>query len=149
MARKLLFLILLLFLMQGCNTKNQNEQINQIQIGDPYSWDFGRVEAGKILKHDFILKNESRQTLNIKDINTSCGCTVSKVKKKILSPGESTLIEVQFNTKDYAGTTQQFIYVHTDSLDASTALDINGKSNRTIDNPIVRYIIKADIVNSK
>lgn len=73
------------------------------QLEDPYTWDFGRVREGEILKHDFVLKNESKDTLNIKDINTSCGCTVSEVKQKVLLPGESTLIEVKFNSKGYSG----------------------------------------------
>lgn len=111
---------LLVMGLVGCAMQRQN----------PYSWDFGRVEEGAVLKHNFVLKNESANTLNIKDVNTSCGCTVSKVEKKALMPGESTLIKVQFDTKGYAGKTQQYTYVNTDSLD----------------NPIVRFIIKADVV---
>lgn len=133
MARKIFFLIFLLFLIQGCDARNQDGQTAQSEITDPYSWDFGQVEAGKVLKHNFVFKNESKKTLSIKELNSSCGCTVSKVKKKILLSGESTLIEAKFNTKGYLGQTQQFIYVHTDSLD----------------NPIVRFIIKATVVNNK
>jgi len=97
---------------------------------DSYAWDFGRVKQGELLKHNFVLKNELKTVLNIKDVNTSCGCTVSKVKKKTLLPGEDTLIEVRFNTKGYSGRVTQYIYVHTDNLD----------------NPVIRYIIKADVV---
>lgn len=100
------------------------------KAGDSYAWDFGRVKEGQVLKHNFILKNEFKTALNIKDVNTSCGCMVSKVKKKTLLPGEDTLIEVRFNTKGYSGAVKQYIYVHTDNLD----------------NPVIRYIIKADIL---
>lgn len=129
---KLLLLISLFYLLSGCNLVNQRVTTSQIEVLDPYVWDFGRVKEGAVLKHNFILKNESKDTLNIKDINTSCGCAVSSVKKKTVSPGESTLIEVQFDTKGYSGPTQQYIYVHTDSPD----------------NPIVRFVIKADIVTT-
>lgn len=125
-----LFLGLGIFLLCGCYSHNQKNLIEKPKIEDPFSWDFGRVEEGEILKHDFILKNESKNTLNIKNINTSCGCTVSSVKKKTLLPQESTLIEVTFNTKGYSGPTQQYIYVNTDNLD----------------NPILRFIIKANVV---
>ncbi len=127
---KFILLISIFYLLLGCNSLNQPVITPQGEITNPYAWDFGRVKEGMILKHDFILKNESKNVLNIKDVNTSCGCTVSSIDKKILLPGESTFIEVKFNTKGYSGPTQQFIYVNTDSLD----------------NPILRFIIKAEVL---
>lgn len=99
------------------------------QKSDPYTWDFGRAKEGEVLKHGFTFRNEGKSVLTIKEINTSCGCTLSEVKKKTLQPGEATTIEVQFKSKGYSGPSQQFVYVHTDALD----------------NPILRYIIKADL----
>jgi hypothetical protein len=129
----LFFWILFLSILPlGCFGQNQPSKIDKIEDSkatDHFSWDFGQVEQGKILQHTFILKNESDKTLNIKDINTSCGCTVSKVEKKTLSPGESTSIDVRFNSKGYSGPLQQFIYVNTDSLD----------------NPILKYTIKTNV----
>jgi len=110
------------FFNLGCFGQNQPGK-------DVFSWDFGQVEQGEVLQHTFILKNESGKVLNIKGANTSCGCTVSKVEKNTLSPGESTAIEVQFNSKGYSGPVQQFIYVNTDSLD----------------NPVIKYTIKAEV----
>lgn len=115
--------ILLSFIVMGCTGSQQGK------AEDANTWNFGQVKKGRVLKHNFVLKNESQTTLTIKDINTSCGCTVSRVKKKIILPQDSALIEVRFNSKDYSGRTQQYIYVHTDSLD----------------NSVVRYIIKADV----
>ena len=121
------------FFLSGCPARHyvqkQNPAAKQ-QIPAQYLWDFGKAEAGEILKHEFIFKNESSETLNIREVSTSCGCTVSQVKKKTLLPGESTAIEVSFNTKGYSGPTQQFVYVNTDNLD----------------NPIIKFIIKADVV---
>lgn len=101
----------------------------EVMVEDPNVWDFGKVNPGEVLKHDFILSNHSQKTLNVKEVNTSCGCTVPDLKKKSLMPGESTPLEVKFNSKGYSGPITQYIYVHTDSLD----------------NPVIRFIIKADI----
>ncbi len=100
------------------------------QQPDPNAWDFGKVKQGEIAAHNFTLKNDSDKTLNIKSVNTSCGCTVSEVKKKVLLPGESTTLEVKFNSKGYSGNVQQFAYVNTD---------------RTVD-PIIRFTVKANVV---
>lgn len=131
MIKILLFLVLLFFPLQGCYSQNQDSE-EEAEMADPYTWDFGRVKEGEVFTHVFILKNESEKTLTIKEVNTSCGCTASKVKKYILSPGESTQIEVKFNSKGYSSPVQQFIYVHTDSLEE----------------PIIRFIIKADVIKN-
>ncbi len=137
--RLILLLLFLSFPLQGCYAQNQGEiggrveTASQAEMADPYAWDFGQAKEGEVLKHEFILKNGSRETLTIKDVNTSCGCTASKVGKKILLPGQSTAIEVQFNSKGYSGPVQQYIYVHTNSLDR----------------PILKFIIKAEVIKDR
>jgi hypothetical protein len=132
--RKRGFFLFLLFLIAGCAVRQQSVAQEllpaQKQNPDVLVWDFGRVKAGEILKHDFVFKNDTAKPLNIKEVTTSCGCTVSEVKKKALRPGESTAIEIKFNTKGYSGPVTQYVYVHTDNLD----------------NSIVKYTIKSDIV---
>lgn len=96
---------------------------------DQLTWDFGRVRAGDVVKHEFVLINNSSKPLKIVSVTTSCGCTVSKARKDLLAPGESTFLSVAFNSKGYAQEVQQSIYVVTDALD----------------NSVIRYIIKANV----
>lgn len=128
---KVIFIVLLftVFLAGGCCAQGNIGSAQNPGEKSQYAWDFGSVKEGQILKHEFALKNESSKILNIKDVNSSCGCMVSQVKKKALLPGESTLVEVKFNTKGYSGPTEQFVYVHTDSLNQ----------------PILRFTVKANV----
>jgi hypothetical protein len=130
MVRIFLYLLalILLFPSAGCYS-NENPSVKQGQEEPSNTWDFGVAKQGEILKHSFFLKNESPKPLNIKEVHTSCGCTVSAVKKMKLLPGEETEIEVKFNTMKYVGEVRQFVYLNTDSLDK----------------PVIRYIIKADV----
>ena len=98
-------------------------------VKDPYVWDFGSARAGDILEHEFILSNDSAKDLAVKDVTTSCGCTVSEIKNKLLKPGESTTVSVKFDTKGYSGAATQFIYVSTDN-----AVD-----------PVIRFTVKANV----
>lgn len=116
--RRLVFLVLLLLFPLECLAQEQ---------ADSFTWDFGKIKEGAVVKHVFTIKNETAKPIKIKDINTSCGCTVSQVKKRDLLPGESAEVEVRFDSKGYYGQVQQYVYVHTDNLD----------------NPIIRFIIKA------
>jgi len=97
---------------------------------DMETWDFGKIKQGKVVKHAFILKNETGKIMNIKDVTTSCGCTASKIKEKTLLPGEATTIDVQFNSEGYSGQVQQYVYVNTDNFDKA----------------ILRFSIKAEVV---
>ena len=99
-------------------------------LPDNYEWDFGRVKEGVVLGHNFVFKNQTQKTIAIKQTSTSCGCTLSKVDKKVLPPGDSLVIGVQFNSKGYSGEVKQYVYVETDNLD----------------NPIIKFIIKASVV---
>ena len=97
---------------------------------DPNEWDFGQVKQGVILKHDFVLKNQTNDILEIDSIHTSCGCTVSQSEKKSLLPQASTNIKVTFNSHGYSGPVKQFVYVNTNNADVG----------------IIRFIIKAEVV---
>jgi hypothetical protein len=99
---------------------------------DPNQWDFGIVKPGVVLKHDFLLKNETSDILEINNIHTSCGCTASEAKKKSLLPQESTLISVSFNSHGYLGPVEQFVYVNTDNADLA----------------IIKFTIKANVVKN-
>ena len=131
---KFFWVIVFMFVpVLGCHAQNSLAPLaplateKKAEVDDNFSWDFGKVKEGEVLKHDFVLKNESPKTLQINEVTTSCGCTVSEVKKKTLLPGESTAVEVSFKSKGYSGPVQQYVYVNTDSLD----------------NPVIKYIIKA------
>lgn len=129
MKRLGLFFLFIFFILSSGFPQEQ-DKINKQKISDPYVWDFGKVKLGEVLQHNFTFKNETKSVLTIKALNSSCGCAVPQVKDKVLKSGQSTLIEVKFNTKGYAGPVQQYVYVNTDDLN----------------NPIFRLIIKAEVV---
>lgn len=128
--RIFLFLILLLSVFPLFNVIAQTPEKNdEAGIDSSRVWDFADVKEGVILEHVFKLRNDSTQVLNITNVSTSCGCTVSEIAKKTLAPDEETEIKVKFNTKGYKGKAKQFVFVMTESLD----------------NPIIQFMIKANV----
>ncbi len=106
--KALIIIALVFFPLTGCFSQEQNKALA------PNAWDFGSIKRNQIVKHDFEIKNNLSRILKINDVTTSCGCTASAAKKKVLAPGESTAITVEFNSKGYKGETSQFVYVTTD-----------------------------------
>jgi hypothetical protein len=100
---------------------------------DKFTWDFGDLKEGQVVRHDFIIKNETSSELRIKEVTTSCGCTLSKIRKLVIKPGESAMVEVEFNSKGYSGKVKQHVYVNYTQAD-------------NLDNLVLRYIITANVL---
>src|SRR5262245_49932812 len=73
-----------------------------ITIASPV-YDFGTVMEGEPARHKFEVKNTGGAPLDIKSLVASCGCTAAALKQKILAPGDSTEIEVTFDTRGRRG----------------------------------------------
>lgn len=70
---------------------------------DRTSHDFGNVNQGDVVQTRFTLTNTGKSILNIRDTKANCTCTVSKVEKNTLAPGESSDLLVTFNTAGRRG----------------------------------------------
>ena len=122
MRKILLFGLFLVFVFSICFAQSAGIDEN--------TWDFGKIRASEgIVKHVFLLKNDSAETLNVNGTHASCGCTLAEIDKKVILPKETANLEVKFNPKGYSGKVTQYVYVDTDSKNM----------------PIYKFIIRADI----
>ena len=79
--------------------------------------DFGELESGKVVDMEYKFKNTGDETLIIKNISSSCGCTVTKVEKKEYKPGEEGTIPVKFFSRGYNGKIVKTITVSSNDPD--------------------------------
>lgn len=93
----------------------------RIELAEPF-YDFGRVEAGKIVNHNFIFTNTGDQTLEISDVQSSCGCTVATNWNRRVEPGKTGSLPVLFNTGGMAGPTAKNLWVVCNDPSNSPAL---------------------------
>jgi hypothetical protein len=76
----------------------------QVISVDPLSFDFGDMGQKETRTATVTVTNEGAAMLRILDVKADCGCTVPTLAKDTLEPGESTLIDIQFNSKKFNGT---------------------------------------------
>jgi cytochrome c553 len=78
---------------------------------DHDSFNFGKVEEGIEVKHNFVVKNAGGRPLTIYDVYSTCGCTIPKLTKYTLKPGESTTLQIVIDTamKQNAVTKKVFV----------------------------------------
>lgn len=89
--------------------------------------DFGELESGKVVDMEYKFKNTGDENLIIKNISSSCGCTVTKVDKKEYKPGEDGIIPVKFFSRGYNGKITKTITVSTnDPENVYTRLKVMG-----------------------
>ncbi len=85
-------------------------------------YDFGNINQGDIVSHTFILSNNGGDLLQITDVRASCGCTAANPTKRELKPGESSNLEVTFNSKGRKGPQVKTVTVTTNDPDKKDIL---------------------------
>lgn len=96
---------------------------------DAADHDFGYVELGKSVKHAFRLTNVGTGTLTLKAGVTTCSaCTIAKLSKSRLRPGETTDVVVEFSVLANKPDFRHAAYVLTnDPTRRRVELNISGK----------------------
>lgn len=69
-------------------------------VFDETSFNFGAITQGEKVNHSFKFRNEGKSDLVIRKITTSCGCTAVNSKPDVIKPGESSSIDITFNSVD-------------------------------------------------
>ena len=90
--------------------------------------DFGKVAPNKKYNCQFEFKNVGDAQLKIAKIQSTCGCTVPQLKKKIYAPGESGTVHVAFRTPTRAGKTSKRLYIL--SNDKKSLLILNKRNDQ-------------------
>jgi hypothetical protein len=67
------------------------------------NFDFGYAPQNANISHRFWLYSAGADTLKITNVKPGCGCTKAPLEKSIVAPGDSTMVELIFNTKKYTG----------------------------------------------
>jgi hypothetical protein len=94
--------------------------------------DFGDVIYGNKVRHTFTFTNTGSDTLRIQKIVTTCGCTVPESYDKIVAPGASGTIVVEFNSLNKFGVVTRSLSI---------------LSNAENEKPHISLMIRANVIN--
>lgn len=79
----------------------------------PAAVDFGKARQEQVLKATVTLTNPGTEAVEILRVGADCSCTAGAPKQMKLAPGESTTMEVAFETRTYQGLTPRRVVVQT------------------------------------
>lgn len=79
-------------------------------------FDAGKVKPNQTVQGQYALYNHGQKPLEIEYVNPDCSCTGFSLSKKLIAPGDSSLLLLNMSTKDKEGVVQ----VHA-TISANTA----------------------------
>ncbi len=107
-------------------SKEQMENAPRISF-ETEKLEFGKIKSGERVKYNFTFTNKGKSDLIIRKTKASCGCTASEPAKSVLKPGESSTININFDTTGMKGDEHKTVYVYNNDPRYSTvALHITG-----------------------
>lgn len=64
---------------------------------------FGAVPRGAIVRHNFVLTNNTAEGMNILDLHASCGCTTATASANFVPSGQTAIIAARMDTRNFVG----------------------------------------------
>lgn len=87
---------------------------------------YGTIHQNDDGNCEFKFKNKGKEPLILKNVASSCGCTVPRWPREPILPGQSASIKVKYDTKRL-GTINKSITVISNSVKSTVVLSIKGK----------------------
>ena len=142
---KQLILLLVSSALVSCNSLSDEKTINTDLVNSPLtansnaekvlipniemletSYNFGEIQQGESVTHDFILKNTGDADLIISAAKGSCGCTVPEWPKTPIAKGEEATIKVTFNSAGKSGKQNKTVTLVNNAIPNTKVITITG-----------------------
>ncbi|KAB8029911.1 DUF1573 domain-containing protein [Fluviispira multicolorata] len=130
---------------------NLQGQIPRVEF-DSTRFDFGEIYRGQRVSHLYKFQNTGNGTLVFSSIHAACGCINTKMLandgitvKNVFKSGESGLVNVEFNSRDFSGNIVRTITLETNMGSSSPTVTLTVTANvlqELTSNPALLYVGK-------
>ncbi|MCC9605933.1 DUF1573 domain-containing protein [Blastopirellula sp. JC732] len=117
--------------VQRVNATNQ-PMAKAVVVGDEV-YEFGKMNVDATQSHVFKIRNDGDAPLQLEEAGTTCKCTLSKLAQKLIPPGETVEVELEWHPIAYAESFMQTATLRTnDPRRPELELRIHGAVVRAI-----------------
>ena len=140
-----LVLVLISSVVISCNSSSEDKEITTDLINSPLtanqsaekvltpkiqmdkeSYNFGEIQQGESVTHNFVLKNIGDASLIISSAKGSCGCTVPEWPKEPIVKAEEAIIKVTFDSAGKSGKQNKTVTLVTNAIPNTKVITITG-----------------------
>jgi len=121
--------IVVLFAAMSCSQTSKKEKTKNIGAKIEFETsehDYGMLAYKADGTYEFVFKNTGKEPLVLKNVRSSCGCTVPEWPKEPIKKGETGKIKVSYNTH-VTGNFSKTISVFSNASEKPVILVIKGK----------------------
>ena len=110
------------------NVKQEADPNGAIIKFETQTVDYGVIEKGSDGTREFKFTNIGKSPLKITSVKSTCGCTIPTYPKNDIMPGDSSVINVKYNT-NRAGRFSKSVSIFTNTVPNRSVLRIKGEVN--------------------
>jgi len=121
MKKHLVFLFVLLVSSLAIQAQTHQDSI----IFKTTTYDYGTIVEGGDGSCEFVFTNQGTTPLLLTNVHASCGCTAPEWPKAPISPGQTGVVKVKYNTA-ILGAFRKTITVNSTASNAMVVLNISG-----------------------
>jgi hypothetical protein len=92
-------------------------------------YSFGMLDSGDSTEFEYKFVNIGHAPLLISHVKPSCSCVSAKALKTRVEPGDSSIIQVRYHSRDQVGYQSKEITLTANTFPTETILSINGYIN--------------------
>ena len=82
--------------------QNKTNEITEFEFNEEMH-NFGTLEAGEIALFSFVITNSGNSNLILENIETDCGCITADFTRTPILPGQTGIVEVEFDSSGLIG----------------------------------------------
>jgi len=116
------------------NTPSNSVTPAEVEVADPNGpqltfdedrFDFGQINQGDKVTHIFKFTNTGKSPLIITNAKAGCGCTVPKWPKEPVAPGQSSELEVAYDSKGKKGRQTKSVTITSNAVPSTKLIHIS------------------------
>jgi hypothetical protein len=90
----------------------------RIEIPEGAKFSLGKIYRGEVVERTLTLKNTGTDTLYVRRVDASCGCTGTMVSSRQIPAGTAGTLRISFNSKNFSGPVHKTVNISSSAANA-------------------------------
>ena len=104
-------------LLLGICALSRADSQARIEIPEGTKLSLGKIPRGELVERTLSLKNTGSDTLHVRRVEASCGCTGTMISTRDIPPGTQGTLRISFNSKNFSGPVHKTVMINSDAAD--------------------------------